>query len=231
MEKNIKNKVIYISLIVLCLIALIGFILPSIIIDVDMMGNSRSMSLSMQSFINRPENPFGGSALNASSSGIASRFGDMDLFDFSSDMFGEIRPKMITSVGAYFISLILLIVVLIFTIINKLKKISIFLSAASFALLVYAGNTILTIPGPLMDGLMTNIENSLGFLAMFINIADLINFNVVLGNGYWLTLITIGCLIIFKIASLIILKKHTDIEENNDNQSKLQEYKNIFTPN
>ena len=182
----------------LCVIALIGFILPAVNINIDFLGNTRSMSLSARSLFDRPDTPLDDLE--------SSRFSQLDLSDMSSGIVAEIRTEVIASVGAYFIALVLLILLLVLAIIGKFKKTSILISAVSVTLLIYAGYTILTITEPLIDGIETIIENALGFLAFLIDVSSILSLS--LGNGYWLTIIMLGCL--FSIKTFLLIKnKHT----------------------
>jgi succinate-acetate transporter protein len=166
---------------------LIGFVLPAINLNIDFLGNSHSMNFSVSTLFSRPESRFGGSELSQA-----------DLFNLSDnnmfqDMFAEISPKLITSVGAYFVTLILLIVITVFTFINKFTKSTNIMITLSFVLFAYAGYTILS----LMETLYNGLESSLGFLALFLNISDLLKIN--LGHGYWITLVAIGSILLIKI--------------------------------
>ena len=196
------DKLFSIIICIVAAIAVIGFFRPAVNINLDINGNKRQLSLSMESVFNRPENPFGNMDSDESS-GILSRFSDMDLLDFSSETFKDVRATIIRSVGSYLISLILLIIIFILAIIGKLKKVSIILSAISFALLIYAGRTILSVQEPFMNGIVNNIENALGFLASFMNISDLLMIEIGLGGGYWLTVITICCMVLLKATRII----------------------------
>lgn len=185
------NKIICI---VLCATALIGFLLPAINISIEFFGNSRNTSLSVSSFFNRSESPFGDSDLSQA-----------DLFNLSgenmfSDVLADVGTKVATSVGAYFLTLLLLIIFFIFTFLGKLRKSANVMLAVSFALMAYAGTTIISVP----ETLLTSIESSLGFLARFINISEM--FNLTLGNGYWLTIIMIGCTLLVKVILYIYSK-------------------------
>ena len=191
--------------IALCVIALAGFFFPAINIGVNFLGNSRNISLSIESLINRPENPFGSAG---SGSDIASRISDLDLFDFSSDMFGGVGEKLVASVGAYFITLILLVAVLVIAFTGKLKIISAVVSAVALPLFIYAGNAILSVPELLIEG----IKNSLGFFALFIDVSNMIMID--LGNGYWLTLSALCGILLLRITLIIMdfIKKNKKVE-------------------
>jgi hypothetical protein len=192
-----KIKIISIAL---CLAALAGFILPAVNIGIEFLGNSRSISLSIRTLFENSGSRFGGSDLSQA-----------DLFNLSdSNMFenllADVRTVLITSVGAYFMTLILLIIILIFIFTGKFNKAIVIMSGVSVALLAYAGSTILSVT----EILLSTLESSLGFLAMFINLSDLLKIN--LGIGYWLTMITLGCLLVLKIADFFYGKFMADKE-------------------
>jgi hypothetical protein len=190
---NIKK----IILIVLCLIGIIGFLLPAINLNIEFFGNSITTSLSLGTLFENTESRFGGSDLFQA-----------DMFDFSgenifSNIFTDVRGKVIRSVGSYFVTLIILIVTFIFVVINKFKKTSIVMLAVSLILFVYAGRTILSV----VEILLLEIQSMLGFIAVLIDISEMIT--VTLGNGYWLTIVTIISLIITQII-LLHYKMETD---------------------
>jgi hypothetical protein len=192
--KEISSRVC----IALCVIALIGFLLPAINISIDFFGISRTVTLSMASFFDRPDNPFGDLDI--------SNLSQINIFDMSDDMFEEVSAKIVTAVGAYFITSILLIVLLICMIAGKLKKAGIILSAASLVLFIYAGYTITTVVESLLARLQSSIEAALGFFAMVIDISYILTLS--LGNGFWLTLTAIGGIVLVNIISFIKLSRH-----------------------
>lgn len=184
---SIKYSKIKAICIALCFMALVGFFLPAINLRMNFLDNQKSISFSTLSLLDKPESIFDGANLSQE-----------DMFSISSesmfsDLFMEIRPKLIISIGAYFIALILLIVIIASMFVGKLKKPINVMLVLSLALLVYAGCTILSVT----EALFHRLENSLGFLASFINLSDLVKIN--LGSGYWLTLIMLGCMLLTKI--------------------------------
>ena len=197
-----KIKIEQIIITALCLITLIGFFLPAINISIDFMGRETSISLSMRSLFERSESRFGGADLSQA-----------DLFNLGgdnmfSDIIADVSGIIVRSVGAYIITLILLIVILVLTLFNKIPKITMGMSAVSLGLFIYAGNTVLTAK----EALVVGLESSLGFLAMFLNISEMIF--ITLGNGYRMTLIMLVCLLLAKIVFFIIdlkQKKSQDI--------------------
>ena len=178
--------------IVLCVIALIGFWLPAINVDVHFWGSSRNITFSMASFFDEPDNPFGDLDTSEST--------QMDLLDMLSDVFDGISTKITISVIAYLITLLLLIVLLFFIIAGKMKKTMRALSIVSLVLLGYAGFTMSSVREPLITGIQSTLENELGFWAIFIDISNILTLSF--GHGYWLSLAAIGAMALVGIISI-----------------------------
>jgi hypothetical protein len=100
-------------------------------------------------------------------------------------------------------AMLLLIVLLVFTLLGRLKKTRVTLSAVSLVSLIYAGYTISTITEPLHEALI----NTLGFLVLFMDISNMITIN--LGIGYWLTLTAAGLLLLAKTLHNLIYGSNT----------------------
>ena len=201
--------------VLLCAAALIGFMFPALNINIDFFGNSRSVSLGMKSLIDKPGDLLGGLEPDMPSRFAGLDFSDLfdlsDLFDFSGEAFAGIRAKAIISVGAYFLTVFLIILSLVLIISGKSKKTGAVLSTVfiisviSVILFIYAGYTVLTIPEPLIEIIGSALESSLGFFAMFINFSDLLS-NILtlrLGFGYWLTLAALCAALIFNLIFFI----------------------------
>jgi hypothetical protein len=179
--------------------------LPAININIEFLGNSRDMSLSVKTLFENSNSRFGGSD-----------FSQADMFNLSgSNMFenliSDVRGKLITSVGAYFVTLLLLIISLVFIIIGKFKIAVMSITAIGIALLAYAGNTILSVT----EIIISSLEGSLGILALFINLSNMLQ--ITLGGGYWLTIITLGGLLLATEGNFVygkFLLKQTKIEIN-----------------
>ena len=188
-----KLKIDKIICIILCVTALIGFILPAVHIDINFLGNSSGIKISMASLFDRPDLPIDS--------------GNLPQIDIMRDnnIFSDISSKFISSVIAYILTFILLIVILVLTILEKLKKPGIIITAVSCGLYIYAGYSISNLTETLIKTLQTALENTLGFFAGFINIADMIK--IYLGNGYFLTLIAITAFLLTQIIFLFINKR------------------------
>jgi hypothetical protein len=203
--KKYINNIEKTILTVLCLIGIIGFLFPAFNLNLEIFNNSTTISLSLGTLFENTESRFGGSD-----------FLQADMFNFSgdnilSDVFANFGEKLIRSVGSYFVTLIILIITLIFAIINKFKKTSIVMLAISLIMFVYAGSTILSV----VETLVVEIQSMLGFIAMLIDISEIIT--VTLGNGYWLTIATITSLLITQIIFYIIKWKRVKVEDELEN--------------
>jgi len=183
-----------IILVALCLVALIAFLIPAISLETSFMGMSTNTTFGIATIFDSQDNPFAGMDMP----GIQQR----DMRDFL-DLFGDDNPfadvgtRLVISVGAYFITAVLLVVFLICTLLGKLTRVSTVLLVIGFALFVYAGYMISTVP----EHMQAAFANLLGFLAMFIDISNIINIS--LGIGYWLTLVMMGCMVLIKLVGCI----------------------------
>jgi hypothetical protein len=166
-----------------CLIALTGYFLPAISVEVSFMGRSTSNTFSLTSFFNRPDNQLSGLDLPQT-----------DLFGSDeTSLFAGAGARLMTSIASYLAALVLLIALTVCTALGKLRKTSIALSAVSIGLLAYAGHAISTVTGPIIEAL----SETLGFLAIFIDLSNLITISP--GAGYWLTLTALGAVFILRI--------------------------------
>ena len=189
------------ALVITCILAIIGFFIPTITLQLSFLGINRTINMSLATLF-ESESPFGEGGFAASD--LADLFGEIDFMD-------EIRGVIIRSAIAYSIVLILIVIVLITTLIGKLKRVNMVILTLSILLFIYAGRSILTVPDILFDGL----DALLGFLALFISFRDMLTLS--LGNGYWITLATmcIGLfitLIIFLSSLTITYHKSGDLQ-------------------
>lgn len=187
LSKINKEKTIYIIII---FIALIGFALPAINVNISLLGISKNINaFNMVSFFSESDTQFGGLDLTKT---------DISALTDGNNILGNTGIKLIISVVAYFAVMILLIIIIICTFAGKLKKTSNVLLGVSFILYIYVGHTIST----LTENLFSGIENALGFFASFIDISKLVQVN--LKSGYLITLGAIGCLMLIKVVMYII---------------------------
>ena len=137
MQTDRKQKAIYITLLVLCAAALIGYFLPLMSIEIDVfdrVSQSKDISIgNIFSLRNEADSPFGG--IDSSESVFSG------LLDGNEGM-ANITGKLMTSMGLYLIALLLLIIVLALSSFNKFKKTSIALLVVSFSFYVYIGSIV-----------------------------------------------------------------------------------------
>lgn len=188
--QTFKNRNIEgILLPVLCFIGLLGYILPFISVNINILKYSYSKDVNLFnlfSFFNRS-----GQAGDKQFGGLGSSLADvLGLRD--NDMLTGIAVKFILSVGSYVATLLLLIIVFVCLLTGALKKASTIMLAVSFVLYIYSGYTISKLPAELFD----NIESKLGFLGSLLHLSDMVKIS--LGTGYWVTVIAIGCTLVIK---------------------------------
>jgi len=177
-------------LIILCVIALAGFFLPAMRLNVSFFGLGTSTTFSLATFFNPPDNPFGAMDLP----GLQQR--DLrDLIDLSGDdnPFADVGARLVASIGAYFVTFILLVIALVFALMDKLRRASIALLSIAFVLFAYAGYAITTIPALMQEA----FENFLGFFARLLDLSNIIS--ITLGIGFWITLAAIACALVMRV--------------------------------
>lgn len=182
-----------IIVIILCIIALIGFILPVVNINIGFLGYSTDISVLNLTSLFNSDSQFG-TRLSGSESSSA------DMFDLSgrSEIFTDMGVKLILIIVSYSFTILLLIIILIFTLINKYRKVSNVMTTISFLLYAYVGYAIST----LTETLFNSVEEKLGFSVSQFNMSDMIKINI--GTGYWLTIFAIGSILFF----IIIARKY-----------------------
>jgi len=190
-EKTVKPLVLKIIFVTLCVVALIGFFLPAIYVELSFLGNTRTSSFSLATVFEDSESWFGG--MDFAQSDLADRFVDDDIM-------ANVDNRITVSVALYFITLVLTLCVLTLSLLGRLPKVTTVLLACATTLYIVAARTILTIPAILLEG----IQNALGFFALFINISEMIA--ITLGIGYWLTLAMLASATIIKIAGILLTK-------------------------
>lgn len=179
--KTNKEKIILSSIV---LIALAGFLLPAVIINIDLAGISQSISLlNIISFFNK--------------SGTQS--GKLGMFQSGAENGGGILAgagvKLMIFAGFYLLTVILLIITLICVLAGKSRRPGIITAGLSLILHICTGWSVVN----LKDAIYGAVEKNYGFIASFINIYDKININF--GVGYWIT----GTAIISTVLTAIVL--------------------------
>jgi len=193
MRIKIKQKIIYASILLLCITALVGHLLPLMSINIDVFDRvSQSTDISIgniMSIRNDADSPLGG--IDAPDSVFSGLLGGDEGMD-------GVAGKMMTTMGLYLVSLVLLIFVLVLSILNKFRKTSIAVLAVSLSAYVYIGFTVSNLAADIIG----TLEQRLGFFAMLFNLSEMIT--IVLGNGYWLTISAITCMMLVKIIQCCI---------------------------
>jgi len=195
-----------IVLLALSLVALIGFVLPAVHLHVTIPGpdNSRSASFGALSLFEQSDSLFGETNSSDSSSKpsltsmLKEQFGGT-----SPDGLADVSMRITTAAIAYFITLLLLALTVILTFIGKLNRTVNLLPAAAFALFLYAGIAILTVPGAALRLFSDMIDQALGSYASILNVSALINIDITLGIGYWMTAAMLGIGLLFNIIGWI----------------------------
>jgi len=186
-EKLKNKKTIDIAL---CLVALLGFIFPTFVFNINILHRSQEMSIGVRNIFQNM-----GASGNELSVQLSQRGG-------GGLAFTDIGANFILSIGAYILALILVVIVLFLIIIDKLPKIRAALTGISFFSCIYAGIGIWAIPDTIENLLTSQIE-SFGGTGM-IDLSGSISINH--GAGYWLMFIAIGSLLLIKLATLMAFK-------------------------
>jgi len=194
-------KILKYIVISLYIIAIVGFFLPFASLELSFFGTYRQVNFSLMTiFQNNSQDPLFGGGLGYS-----------DLGEFISDL-DEVRNvtnRAVLAAVCYGSSFLMVLVVLIFTILNKLKYLRILLAAIIVCLFIYAGHIISGIPYMIFD----EIENMLGFFALFINFRGMLSIS--LGIGYWISLITMCVNFVILIPASFRKSKIEVTQENN----------------
>ena len=192
MNVDIKQKIFYTTVIVLCFSTLIGYLLPLMSIDInifDRVSQKRDISIkNIFTLRNESESP-----LNMT---------DLSGFTSGNGIISNITEKIINIISLYLAALIMIIAIIVTTILNKLKKASIVILMLSLAFYINIG----IMASKLASDITTALEQQLGFLAIFYNFSDMIN--IKLGKGYWLTVTSICFLIITMALNVFIFKQN-----------------------
>jgi len=176
--------------------------MPAVTVRLAFLGAERSANFSLATPFENNDSPFGGDGGSFAQSDLLDLV-DIDIFDMRDDIGG----MMARAAGLYLTTFLLLIAVLIFVLIDKLKKLSFLLHLLSIGLFIYSGRTMLSVPEIIFE----RIENLLGFFAMFINIRGMLQMS--LGAGYWVTLVCITCAFLVRIVFLVHPATKAPIQE------------------
>lgn len=180
---NFKNISRYIP-IALCIVALAGFWLPAIRVELSFLGISRSTNLSIATFFESTDSPM--ETLNLGQTDISDILGE-------NDMLQDAGARIALAVISYLLSLLATLALLIFTFLNKFVIIRIVLAAMAAVLLAVAARAILSVP----DIIAETLTNILGFFAMFLNLSEMIQ--ITLGSGLWTPAITLVIIFLFEL--------------------------------
>jgi hypothetical protein len=168
----------------LCILTIIFYFQPAVHLNFYILTIERSTSFSLATLFESGDGSF---RLDLADTDFSTLIPD-------SDVVGEIGLRLGVSVAAYGLVLLIILAVLFFTAVGKLRKCRIFLIIPALGLYITAGRVILTVP-PLANRVLHDaIDRMLGFFARFIHIPDIIS--IELGLGYWLTLITLGVMLV-----------------------------------
>jgi len=173
-------------LIMLCLIALVGYILPLININMNnISGESTSKDISLLSVFQDPS-----SILENESILSSDRFAGM------ADVLSNTTRQIKTIMALFAVSLFITIIVLVFIIINKFKAITAIILSGVLFLPIYIGTAI----SSLSRQFIQSLEQGLGFLASLITLSDFISIKI--GVGYFVTIGAIGFLTLLQLLSI-----------------------------
>jgi cation transport ATPase len=170
----------------LCLIALVGYILPLININMNnISGESTSKDISLLSVFQDPS-----SILENESILSSDRFAGM------ADVLSNTTRQIKTIMALFAVSLFITIIVLVFIIINKFKAITAIILSGVLFLPIYIGTAI----SSLSRQFIQSLEQGLGFLASLITLSDFISIKI--GVGYFVTIGAIGFLTLLQLLSI-----------------------------
>ncbi len=195
MQQYVKRNFSFLFLIILCFSALIGYLLPLVNIEVNLLGFfSESINFNIFTFL---------SIFNASDSmfsgGPLSEANMLELVDGNGAL-SNIGSGLAISAGLYLAVFILLIIVLVCLFTKKFKKTTTVMLAISFIFYIYIGYTVSSLPAELSNSL----NNSNPFLSL-LNVSDMLN--ITLRSGYWITIGAIGAMLLMKATGYVIARK------------------------
>ena len=174
---------------ILCAITAFGYTRPAINIHLSFFGETRTTSLSLATVFEDSESPLNN--LNVGQSDLSDMAGGDGFME-------DVMGRVVLSVVAYLATFVLLLAIFMITLFGKLKKTKIVMLAIALILIIVSGTTILTVPEIITDSLTA----CLGFLALFINVADLLSIS--LGVGYWIILSTLAVMLLIEISTFFI---------------------------
>ena len=189
---------------ILCFVAFFGFSRPAIRVSMSFLGTTRTVSLSLATVFEGFENPL--NKLNSGQSDLSDMVG-------GDDIIGNVMGRVILSVALYFITSVLVLLIYIVTVMGKLNKTKMVVLALAFSLMILAGFVILTVPGIIAN----TLADRMGFLALFIEVTELLNIG--LGFGYWIILSALAGMLLIDV--YMIIKSYGLGENTEDPGSKL----------
>ena len=181
-----RKRLIFVAI---CIVTLAGFFLPVVNLQLAFLGTGRSIGFGLTTPFQRS----GSSGLGGEGGvGASDMFNMIDINMFS--MSDSIGRRIISGSAFYFTTFLLFFAVTIFTALGKFKKATIILHLLSIGLLVASGLIFMSIPNVLFE----RIRSALGFMAVLINVRNMLNIS--LGTGYWLSMAGLVVLLLVKIA-------------------------------
>ena len=187
MKQLMKNsKYLYL---ILGVLALLGIFFPLLNVSVDFLGTSNAVEVSV---VNLLQNVGSQQRQMAQAGGMMQE----------NPMLPEIGRTIVRPFIAYVVMLIGLVVVTLFLFIQKFKIATNVLLASIIPLCVYVGFAFTSLSTTLSESLMEVFESPI-FLSM-IDLTDLLS--VSLGNGFWLTVISIGMLVVVRVVTQVYPK-------------------------
>jgi hypothetical protein len=174
-----------------CMLALLGFLFPALLLEVNLLGQESRHEFGLLTFF-RTDNQLRGLDIPQT-----------DLFGSpgGGGLLADTGFTLLTSAGAYALTLLLLAAALAMILLGKLRKTRAALLALTLPLFAYAGYSILTV----IDPLIAALESAIGFFALFIDLSRLAVLR--LGMGYWLTLGAALCVLALQAHELLAVDK------------------------
>ena len=172
----------------LCIIALVGFFLPAVVLIVDFLGNSYSQSFSLAALFSQSR----GAGTDFFSGLGESPLGEL-LSGIGNDSIDQMMRALLMSVGAYLIAAVLVVLALAVQLLGRFKKIGAAVTGLALGLLVFAAIRILGVPGLAAAAL----EESLGFFASLLDVSRLLHLR--LGYGMLLSIAALGCALVVQV--------------------------------
>ena len=175
-------------LVAICIVALAGFFLPAVNLQLSFLGMGRSTGFSLRTPFERSD---------TAGLGGAGGFGASDLTNMVNidmrSMSDSVGRRIIIGVISYMAAFFVLAAVFVLTALGKLRKATAVLHLMSIGLLAIFGWVMISIP----NEIAARIRDSLGIMAVLINAHNLVSMS--LGTGYWVTMFSLVILLLVKI--------------------------------